>query len=212
VVWRTSGVRLDELTGVARSRQSFGGPPHPVRSEVQMADSCSPCSITSTKEATHAMSDADEGKPTGPSGLIDPALYHRENVRPVLAVLDIGALYRILQDAGVSQRQIAALTGRSQSEVSDIVAGRAVLLTAPVALWGQPLFGEIPNLPGTGRCGCRVAVPARDGPRRSGRRPPCAAPDNSPASGPRFVAWSLARGTQIGLDSPGDVTVLSPAA
>lgn len=72
----------------------------------------------------NAMSDVDEGKPTGPSDLIDPALYHRDDVRPVLAVLDIGALYRVLQGAGVSQRQIAGLTGQSQSEVSDIVAGR----------------------------------------------------------------------------------------
>jgi transcriptional regulator with XRE-family HTH domain len=45
-------------------------------------------------------------------------------VRRILAVLDIGALYRILQDGGVSQRRIAALTGQSQSEVSEIVAGR----------------------------------------------------------------------------------------
>ena len=55
---------------------------------------------------------------------IDPALYQRDDVRRILAALDIGALYRILQDAGVSQRQIAGLTGQSQSEVSEIVAGR----------------------------------------------------------------------------------------
>ncbi|HKR50486.1 MAG TPA: helix-turn-helix domain-containing protein [Pseudonocardiaceae bacterium] len=127
---------------------------------------------------------------------------------PPLAAIYIGALYRILQDSGVSQRQIAALTGQSQSEVSDIVAGRrkvenhqllrriatglgipselmglswwapdgtwygsggaypekvtvadppegdddkmrrrAVILAAPVALWGHPLFGRVPELP-----------------------------------------------------------------
>ncbi len=136
-----------------------------------------------------------------PVPAIDPALYQRDDVRRILAALDIGALYRILQDAGVSQRQIAALTGQSQSEVSDIVAGRrkvenhqllkriatglgippelmglswwgsdgtwycsegahpppegdddemrrrAVILAAPVALWGHPLFGEVPKLP-----------------------------------------------------------------
>jgi transcriptional regulator with XRE-family HTH domain len=59
-----------------------------------------------------------------PVPVIDPALYWRDDVRRVLAALDIGALYRILQDAGVSQRQIAGLTGQSQSEVSEIVAGR----------------------------------------------------------------------------------------
>jgi transcriptional regulator with XRE-family HTH domain len=42
-----------------------------------------------------------------------------------LIALDIGALYRMIQkDAGISQRQIAACTGQSQSEVADIIAGR----------------------------------------------------------------------------------------
>ncbi|MGH3938811.1 MAG: helix-turn-helix domain-containing protein [Pseudonocardiaceae bacterium] len=154
------------------------------------------------------MSEADTGDPTREPVSIDPTLYDREDVRPILAVLDIGALYRILQGAGVSQRKIAGLTGQSQSEVSDIVAGRrkvenhqllkrittglgippermglswwgpdgswygpegaypegvpvtdppegveeevrrrAVILAAPVALWGHPLFGEVPELP-----------------------------------------------------------------
>lgn len=62
--------------------------------------------------------------PEKPVPAIDPALYQRDDVRRILAALDIGALYRILQDAGVSQRQIAGLTGQSQSEVSEIVAGR----------------------------------------------------------------------------------------
>ncbi|MGQ0775459.1 MAG: helix-turn-helix domain-containing protein [Pseudonocardiales bacterium] len=57
--------------------------------------------------------------------LVDPALFKREDVRRILAALDIAALYRVLgDDAGISQRQIAACTGQSQSEVSDIVAGR----------------------------------------------------------------------------------------
>jgi transcriptional regulator with XRE-family HTH domain len=55
---------------------------------------------------------------------IDPALFRRTDVRQVLAGLDIGALYRVLGlEAGISQRQIAARTGQSQSEVSEIVAG-----------------------------------------------------------------------------------------
>jgi transcriptional regulator with XRE-family HTH domain len=55
---------------------------------------------------------------------IDPALFRRTDVRQVLAGLDIGALYRVLgAEAGISQRQIAARTGQSQSEVSEIVAG-----------------------------------------------------------------------------------------
>jgi transcriptional regulator with XRE-family HTH domain len=128
---------------------------------------------------------------------IDAPLYHRDDVRRILAERDIAALYRVLKDAGVTQRQIAALTGQSQSEVSEILKGRhvraydvlvriaeglgiprefmglsygdsatyaeevtvsdppededvlrrAVLLAAPVAVWGLPLFGEIPELP-----------------------------------------------------------------
>ncbi len=59
--------------------------------------------------------------------VIDPALYEREDVRRILAARDIGALYRTLRDAGVTQRQIAALIGQSQSEVSEILKGRKVL-------------------------------------------------------------------------------------
>ncbi len=63
----------------------------------------------------------------GPAPTIDPALYGREDVRRVLAARDISALYRLLKDEGVPQRQIAALTGQSQSEVSEILAGRKVM-------------------------------------------------------------------------------------
>ncbi|MGH3811129.1 MAG: helix-turn-helix domain-containing protein [Pseudonocardiaceae bacterium] len=56
---------------------------------------------------------------------INPALFQREDVRQILAALDVGGLYRVLGDeAGIRQRQIAACTGQTQSEVSDIVAGR----------------------------------------------------------------------------------------
>jgi transcriptional regulator with XRE-family HTH domain len=62
---------------------------------------------------------------SGRAGSVDPAFFQREDVRRVLAALDIGALYRILAaEAGVSQRQIAALTGQSQPEVSEIVSSR----------------------------------------------------------------------------------------
>ena len=63
-------------------------------------------------------------KPTPP---VDPALYRRDDVRPVLAERDIAALYRLLKDdAKLTQRQIAELTGQSQSEVSEILKGRRV--------------------------------------------------------------------------------------
>jgi predicted XRE-type DNA-binding protein len=55
---------------------------------------------------------------------IDPALFERADLRAALATHDIGAVYRALRDLGVSQRQIAALTGQCQSDVSEIVNGR----------------------------------------------------------------------------------------
>ena len=57
---------------------------------------------------------------------IDPALYRQDDVRRVLAEHDIAALYLTLKDAGLTQRQIAELTGQSQSEVSEILDGRKV--------------------------------------------------------------------------------------
>ena len=133
-----------------------------------------------------------------PAPAIDPTLYRRDDVRRILAERDIGALYRVLRDEGITQRTIAELTGQSQSEVSEILKGRrvrdvtvleriaeglgipreymglsygehstyrgevtvsdpregdddemrrrAVLLAAPVALWGRALFGDVPKL------------------------------------------------------------------
>jgi len=56
---------------------------------------------------------------------IDLALYGRDDVRGLfLAAHDIAALYRVLKDdAGVTQRTIAQLTGQSQSDVSEILKG-----------------------------------------------------------------------------------------
>lgn len=47
--------------------------------------------------------------------------------RRVLAQRDIATLYRLLTGAGISQHQIARLTGQSQSEVSEILTGRRVV-------------------------------------------------------------------------------------
>lgn len=62
-----------------------------------------------------------------PVPVIDPALYWCDGLRAVLAARDIGALYRALTEAGLTQRQIARLTGQSQSEVSEILGGRRVI-------------------------------------------------------------------------------------
>lgn len=67
---------------------------------------------------------SDEGAETA---AVDPALYRRPDIRPVLAARDIGSLYRALSEAGLSQRQIAQRTGQSQSEVSEILGGRQVI-------------------------------------------------------------------------------------
>jgi transcriptional regulator with XRE-family HTH domain len=64
----------------------------------------------------------------GPAPPVGPEWYQRPEVRPVLASRDIGALYRLLgSDAGLTQREIAAYTGQSQSEVSEIFKGRRVI-------------------------------------------------------------------------------------
>src|SRR5690349_19871768 len=47
-------------------------------------------------------------------------------MRAALSVRDIRAVYRLLQKHGVSQRRIAAMAGQSQSEISEILAGRQV--------------------------------------------------------------------------------------
>ncbi len=57
---------------------------------------------------------------------VDPALLQRAEVRAALAARDIGAVYRLLREAGVGQRWIAQLTHQSQSEVSEICQGRQV--------------------------------------------------------------------------------------
>lgn len=58
--------------------------------------------------------------------IIDPAVWQQPDMRAALAARDIGAVYRLLTDAGVSQRQIAKMTGQAQSDVSEIMHGRPV--------------------------------------------------------------------------------------
>ncbi len=58
---------------------------------------------------------------------IDPDWWDHPELRPRLAVRDVQALYRWLQRHGLSQQQIASLTGQTQPEVSAILNGREVL-------------------------------------------------------------------------------------
>jgi transcriptional regulator with XRE-family HTH domain len=55
-----------------------------------------------------------------------PQWYERPEARAALTARDIGAVYRLLQRAGVPQREIAERVGQSQSEVSEILRGRRV--------------------------------------------------------------------------------------
>lgn len=48
-------------------------------------------------------------------------------MRDALSARDVSQIYRLLRRRGVSQRSIAALTGQSQSEVSEILKGRQVM-------------------------------------------------------------------------------------
>jgi tetratricopeptide (TPR) repeat protein/transcriptional regulator with XRE-family HTH domain len=53
--------------------------------------------------------------------------WNEAEMRRALADRDISSVYRLLRRVGVSQRHIAALTGQSQSEVSEILKGRQVM-------------------------------------------------------------------------------------
>ena len=57
---------------------------------------------------------------------INSRLYDDPDTRRILAVRDVGAIFRSIKATGVSYRRIAALVGMSQSEVSEIISGRQV--------------------------------------------------------------------------------------
>jgi transcriptional regulator with XRE-family HTH domain len=58
--------------------------------------------------------------------MLDSAVFAAPAMRAALARRDISQVYRLLNEAGVPQRTIAALVGQSQSEVSEILKGRQV--------------------------------------------------------------------------------------
>jgi transcriptional regulator with XRE-family HTH domain len=58
---------------------------------------------------------------------VAPEWYARPELAPALTGHDVGALFRALNEIGVSQRQIARLTGRSQPNISEIIHGRQVM-------------------------------------------------------------------------------------
>ncbi len=58
---------------------------------------------------------------------IPATLWDGQEMREALAARDVSNVYRLLRREGISQRQIAAQTGQSQSEVSEILKGRQVM-------------------------------------------------------------------------------------
>jgi hypothetical protein len=54
-------------------------------------------------------------------------VWRQAGMRAALAARDIGTVFRLVQRFGISQRRIAAWTGQSQSEISEIRGGRRVL-------------------------------------------------------------------------------------
>jgi predicted XRE-type DNA-binding protein len=59
-----------------------------------------------------------------PRNRIPQAVWDRPDMRRHLAARDVAAVFRLLQRFGVSQRAIAARTGQSQSEISEIISGK----------------------------------------------------------------------------------------
>jgi transcriptional regulator with XRE-family HTH domain/tetratricopeptide (TPR) repeat protein len=65
---------------------------------------------------------------TGPQdNPLSPKAWEAPDMKRALVDRDISSVYRLLRREGISQRQIAALTGQSQSEVSEILKGRQVM-------------------------------------------------------------------------------------
>jgi transcriptional regulator with XRE-family HTH domain len=61
------------------------------------------------------------------SSSVTPEAWEDQEMRSALAGREVSTIYKLLRRKGVSQRQIAAMTGQSQSEVSEILKGRQVM-------------------------------------------------------------------------------------
>src|SRR6202008_3434217 len=61
------------------------------------------------------------------SSSVTSDVWEDQEMRNALAAREVSTIYKLLRRKGVSQRQIAAYTGQSQSEVSEILKGRQVM-------------------------------------------------------------------------------------
>ncbi|GGL12413.1 XRE family transcriptional regulator [Sphaerisporangium melleum] len=93
------------------------------------------------------------------------AVWERPAMRQALGARDIATVYLLLQRVGISQRRIAAQTGQSQSEISEILNGRQVMAYDVLVRIADGL--GVPR----GYMGLAYddAAPAADGPGRPGQ-------------------------------------------
>jgi hypothetical protein len=84
-------------------------------------------SVTSSSGTSSSVTSSSGTSLSGTSSSITSEVWNLPEMRTALAERDISAVYRLLRRQGVSQRQIAAKTGQSQSEVSEILKGRQVM-------------------------------------------------------------------------------------
>jgi transcriptional regulator with XRE-family HTH domain len=82
-------------------------------------------------EAIHAVQAAGRNRvtvaPCRRQNVVVPEAWEHPEMRAALAQREVSTIYKLLRRKGVSQRQIAAMTGQSQSEVSEILKGRQVM-------------------------------------------------------------------------------------
>lgn len=71
--------------------------------------------------------DASDNANAAAAHPIKPETWDDGEMREALAARQISTVYLLLRKHGISQRQIAAMTGQSQSEVSEILKGRQVM-------------------------------------------------------------------------------------
>jgi transcriptional regulator with XRE-family HTH domain len=92
-------------------------------------------------------------------------LWRLPEAQPYLAEGTVKAVYQFLQDVGLSQREIARMTGQQQSEISEIMTGRQVHSVPVLARIASGLrlppgvFGLAPRPPGPA-ASADEAVPA----------------------------------------------------
>jgi helix-turn-helix protein len=90
------------------------------------ADTSSPATPVRTRRGVRRRAD----RPLSALSQTDPLpswLWHEPPMIRALAERDMAAVFGLLQEYGLSQRSIAARTGQSQSEISEVISGRRIV-------------------------------------------------------------------------------------